>query len=155
MNIHGARGALFKVKLPRFGYTVVAKATGVECVGDLIHESKIYSRLLPIQGKYVPVHLGSIRVDSLLYYAGAIRIVHMMFLSFGGFPIRAPIPAKLADEAIRALQSIHQLGVLQQDSAARSILVHPDRPGVTWIDFERAALFSPRMTLGSLSPNRK
>jgi hypothetical protein len=38
MNIHGARGALFKVKLPRFGYTVIAKAPGVECVEDLLHE---------------------------------------------------------------------------------------------------------------------
>lgn len=48
MNIHGARGALFKLKLPRFSYTVIVKATGVKCVGDLIYKSKIYSRLLPI-----------------------------------------------------------------------------------------------------------
>jgi hypothetical protein len=155
MNIHGAREALFKVKLPGFGYTVIAKATGVECVGDLMHESAIYHRLLPIQGKYVPVHLGDIKVDSLLYYAGAVRIVHMMFLSFGGFPIRLPIPAALAEEAIRGLQAIHQLGVLQKDSRAPNILVHPDRPGITWIDFERAELFSQRVTLGSLSANRK
>jgi hypothetical protein len=155
MNIHGARGALYKVRLPRFGYTVIAKATGIECVGDLIHESAIYRRLLPIQGRYVPVHLGDIEVDSLLYYAGAVRIVHMMFLSFGGFPIRAPIPATLADEAIRILHVIHQLGVLQKDFETRHILVHPDRPGMTWIDFERAALLSPRVALGSLSANRK
>jgi hypothetical protein len=67
----------------------------------------------------------------------------MMFLSFDGFPIRAPIPATLADEAIRVLQSIHQLGVLQRDSVARNILVYPDRSGITWIDFERTTLFSP------------
>ena len=36
-------------------------------------------RLLPIQGEYVPVHLGDIKVDGLLYYAGAVRIVYMMF----------------------------------------------------------------------------
>jgi hypothetical protein len=155
MNIHGARGALFKVKLPGFGYTIIAKATGIECVGDLMHESAIYHRLLPIQGKYVPVHLGNLKVDSPFYYAGAVRIVHMMFLSFGGFPIRSPISATLADEAIRGLQAIHQLGVLQKDPAARNILVHPDRPGMTWIDFERATLFSPRVILGSLSANRK
>ena len=125
---------MFKVKLPEYGYTVIAKATGIECVGDLMHESAIYHRLLPIQGKYVPVHLGDIKVDSLLYYAGAVRIVHMMFLRFGGFPIRVPIPAALADGAIRGLQAIHQLGVLQKDPAARNILVHPDRPGITWID---------------------
>lgn len=75
----------------------------------------------------------------------------MMFLSFGGFPIRLPTPAALADEAIH----IHQQGVLQKDPAARNILAHPDRPGMTWIDFERATLFSPRVTLGNFSTNRK
>jgi hypothetical protein len=157
MNIHGARGALFKVKLPEYGYTVIAKATGIECVGDLMHESAIYHRLLPIQGKYIPVHLGDIKVDSLLYYAGAVRIVHMMLLSFGGFPIRVSIPAALADEAIRGLQAIHHLGVLQKDSEsiARHVLIHPDRTGIAWIDFERAKFFSPRVALRSLSANRK
>ena len=155
MNIHGARGAFFKIKLPGFGYIVVAKATGVECVGDLIHESEIYRRLLPIQGKYIPVHLGDIKVNEMLYYAGAVRIVHMMLLSFGGFSIRPPIPYSLAKEAIRGLQAMHQLGVLQEDPAARNILVHPERGGATWIDFERAVLVTPRVVLGSLPINRK
>jgi serine/threonine protein kinase len=155
MNIHGARGALFKVKLPGYGYTVVAKATGVECVQDLKHESAIYQRLLPIQGKYVPVHLGEIDVDTSLYYAGAIRIVYMMFLSFGGFPLRSPISSTIVNEAIHGLQAMHQLGVLQKDPAARNILFHPDRPGITWIDFERATFLPPRVTLGSLCSNRK
>ena len=48
MNIYGTRGALFKVKLPRFGYTVIIKATGVKCIRDLLYESKIYSCLLPM-----------------------------------------------------------------------------------------------------------
>jgi hypothetical protein len=91
MNMHGARGALFKIKLPRFGYTVAAKGTGIECVRDLKHESTIYRHLLPVQGKCVPVYLGDMEVDSLLYYAGAVRIVYMMFLSFEGFPLRSPI----------------------------------------------------------------
>ncbi|OBT57881.1 hypothetical protein VE04_02107 [Pseudogymnoascus sp. 24MN13] len=138
MNIHGARGALFKVKLPGFGYTVAAKGTGIECVKDLMHESTIYRRLLPLQGKCVAVHLGDTKVDSILYYAGAVRIVYMMFLSFGGFQLRSQIPPNLADEAICGLRAIHQLGVLQGDPAARNILVHRDRPGITWIDFERA-----------------
>ena len=85
MNMHGARGALFKVKLLGFSYTVAAKGTGVKCVRDLIHESKTYRRLLPLQGKCVSVHLGDTKVDSILYYAGAVRIVYMMFLSFRGF----------------------------------------------------------------------
>ena len=39
-----------------------------------MHESAIYHRLLPIQGMYVPVHMGDIIVDNLLYYAGAVSI---------------------------------------------------------------------------------
>jgi hypothetical protein len=60
-----------------------------------------------------------------------------------------------AEEAIRILYVIRQLGVLQKDFETRHIFVHPDRPGMTWIDFERAELFSPRVTLSSLSANRK
>jgi len=38
---------------------------------------------------------------------------------------------------------------------SRNILIHPDRPGMTWIDFERAAFLRPRVALGTLSPSRK
>ena len=155
MYIHGARGAFFKVKLPTFGYTVAAKGTGVECARDLIYESKMYHRLLPLQGKYMSVHLGDTKVDSLLYYAGAVRIVHMMFLSFGGFPLRSPISPAVVDDAICGLHAMHELGVLQGDPTASNVLVHPDRPGINWIDFERAEVVRPRAVLGSLSPNRK
>ncbi|OBT50680.1 hypothetical protein VE04_09216 [Pseudogymnoascus sp. 24MN13] len=61
----------------------------------------------------------------------------------------------LADDAICGLHAIHQLGVLQGDPVARNILVHPDRLGITWIDFERAEFVRPRAVLGILSPNRK
>ncbi|KFZ23916.1 hypothetical protein V502_01605, partial [Pseudogymnoascus sp. VKM F-4520 (FW-2644)] len=149
------KGDVGKVKLPGFGYTVAAKGTGIECVSDLMHESTVYRRLLPVQGKCVPVHLGETKVDSILYYAGAVRIVYMMFLSFGGFQLRSPISQTLADDAICGLHAIHRLGVLQGDSEARNILVHPDRLGITWIDFERAEFIRPRAVLGSLSPNRK
>ncbi|ELR10289.1 hypothetical protein GMDG_04675 [Pseudogymnoascus destructans 20631-21] len=135
MNVHGARGAFFKVELPGFGYTVATKGTGIECVKDLMHESTIYRRLLPVQGKCVPVHLGETKVDRL--------------------KLRSPISQTLADDAISGLHAIHQLGVLEGDPAARNILVHPDRPGITWIDFERAEFVHPRAVLGTLSPNRK
>jgi hypothetical protein len=68
----------------------------------------------------MPVHLREIDVDTFLYYAGAIHIVHMIFLSFGGFPLRSPISSKVADEAIRGLQAMHKLGVLQNDPASRT-----------------------------------
>lgn len=48
MNGHGARGALFEIKLPDWGYTIAAKVTGIECVDDLKHESDVYHRLRPL-----------------------------------------------------------------------------------------------------------
>lgn len=155
MNIHGTRGAFFKVKLPGFGYTVAAKGTGIECVKDLKHESDIYRHLLPLQGKCLSVHLGETEVKNLLYYAGAVRIVHMMFLSFGGFPLRSPISQAVVDNAVSHLRDMHELGVMQGDSIPSNVLVHPDRPGIIWIDFERAELIPARAVLGDLSPNRK
>jgi hypothetical protein len=100
------------------------------------------------------VHLGDVEVESILYYAGAVRIVHMTFLSFEGFPLRSSIPQTLADKAIHGLRAIHQLGVLQKDPAARNILLHPDRQRIIWHDFERAEILA-RVVLGDLSPNRK
>ena len=107
MNVHGSRGALFKIKLPEFGYTVAAKGTGTECVKDLMHESMIYRRLLPLQGWCVPVYLGDVAVEKSFYYAGAVRIVHIIILSFEGFPLRSSILQLLADEALHGLRAIH------------------------------------------------
>jgi hypothetical protein len=61
------------------------------CVDDLKHESDAYHRLRPLQGKYVPVHLEDVAVGGELYYAGAVRIVHMLLLSFEEFPLRSSI----------------------------------------------------------------
>lgn len=60
-------------------------------------KSAVYYRLRSIQRKCVPVHLGNTKVDITLYYAGAVRIVHIMFLNFGEFPIRLPISTALVD----------------------------------------------------------
>lgn len=88
-------------------------------------------------------------MENLLYCAGAVRIARLItFLSIG-FLTGLTTPAALFGEAT------HQLEVSQKDPAARNILVHPDRPGITWIDFEHATLFSSRVILGSLSANRK
>ena len=87
MNIYRARGALFKVKLSRYSYTIIVKAIGIEYIRDLIYKSAIYYCLLPIQGKYIPIHLGDIKVNSLLYYIEVVYIIYIIFLSFSRFPI--------------------------------------------------------------------
>jgi hypothetical protein len=50
LHMKGSRGALFKVRLSSHGYTLVAKRmANVECK-YLVHESKVYDYLRPIQG---------------------------------------------------------------------------------------------------------
>lgn len=68
-----------------------------------MHKSAIYYCLLFIQGKYIPVYLGDIKVNSLLYYTGAICIIHIIFLGFGRFLIQLLILAALTNKAIRGL----------------------------------------------------
>lgn len=69
--------------------------------------------------------------------------------------MRSPISPAVVDDAIRGLRAMHDLGVMQGDSTASNILAHPDRPGIIWIDFERAEFIRPRVVLGSLPSNRK
>ncbi|KFX87744.1 hypothetical protein O988_09302 [Pseudogymnoascus sp. VKM F-3808] len=92
------------------------------------------------------------------------RLAHCSWLAYPGvilfstwLPPRALLscfsfPARPKPIGIRV--TIHQLGVLQGDSEARNILVHPGRRETTWIDFERAEFVRPRAVLGTLSPRK-
>lgn len=84
VGLHGARGALFQVRLTSHGYTVAAKCTTIDFIKYLQHEATIYKHLRPIQGIHVPVHLGNIDLDRPYFYNKIAELVHMMFLSYGG-----------------------------------------------------------------------
>ena len=77
VRIHGAREALFMVKLTLYGYTVAVKCITVDSIAHLKREAIIYERLRPIQGVHVPVYLGSVDLDqSYLYiYDGICELV--------------------------------------------------------------------------------
>ena len=159
LRIHGSRGALFKVSLTSHGYTVAAKGTIVEFVADLRHEAATYERLRPIQGIHVPVHLGNLDLDRPYFYDGIARLVHMMFLSFGGRVIFGLMNADnqpyLAQRVQRSIQAIHELGVLHRDPFPRNILWNAEIDQAMIIDFERAKVLEGRPVLGAVSPNRK
>lgn len=80
----GARGALFKITLSSHGYTVVAKGTVPAFVQDLRHEAEVYRRLQAIQGIYMPICLRAADLVYPYYYDFRVRIVHIIFLSWGG-----------------------------------------------------------------------
>ena len=161
LGVQGARGALFKVTLKSHGYTVVAKGAIRACVRYLRHEAEVYRRLAAIQGKYVPVFLGSLDLDFQYYHRDGIRIVHMMLMSWSGERLNVKTLADVetqtrTSDIIRAVKAIHEAGVVHRDMRMPNLLWSEEMARVIVIDFERANLVkAPRQALSSLSPNKK
>ncbi|KAM4067886.1 lipopolysaccharide kinase [Hirsutella rhossiliensis] len=155
LHLSGSRGSLFKVRLSSHGYTLVAK--GVEDL-DLIclqHEQDIYDRLRTIQGKHVPVCVGT--VDLVLpYYYNCGVYVRFMFLSWAGQPLHRS-PEQLAktdmDAAVGTIfKALHRLRVLHRDAEPRNIVYNAEAGRLMVIDFERSEYFR-RQPLGSVVAN--
>ncbi|KAG6127719.1 hypothetical protein E4U38_006102 [Claviceps purpurea] len=152
-SVVGARGALFKVTLLAYGYTFVSKGTVSGHIKHLEHEARVYEKLKPIQGQYVPVFLGTMDLrtvdkDYCIYFET--YVVHMMFMSWGGFLLDEGKMDGLdvlddvawVDEGIRAINAVHNEGVLHRDVRWANILYNPHTNGIMLIDFERAELFN-------------
>ncbi|KAG6194995.1 hypothetical protein E4U10_002364 [Claviceps purpurea] len=152
-SIVGARGALFKVTLLAYGYTFVSKGTVAGHIKHLEHEARVYEKLKPIQGQYVPVFLGTMdlrTVDKDYWVYFETYVVHMMFMSWGGFLLDEGKMDGLdvlddvawVDEGIEAIDAVHGAGVLHRDVRWANILYNPHTNGIMLIDFERAELFN-------------
>ena len=160
LGIQGARGALFKVTLMPYNYTVVAKGTVRPYVRYLRHEAEVYRRLAALQGDCVPVFLGSLDLQYEFYYDAAVRIVHMMLLSWSGERLN---PEMLTDtdrhmrisDAIRAVDAIHKAGVVHRDVRIPNLLWSEETKRVIVIDFERADIVSAARQAPSAISNKK
>ena len=139
---------------------ILAKEDGDVVIGD---EATVYKRLRSIQGMYVPVCLGAIDLV-LPYYHNGSKIVHMLFLSWGGIRIDRHIDRNnmgdVLDRASRALQAIHQLEVLHHDAMPRNLLWNTEGERVMVVDFERAKVVERKVTkkrtaLRSISGNQR
>ncbi|KAG8428475.1 hypothetical protein J3459_003897 [Metarhizium acridum] len=154
----GSRGSLFKVRLTSHGYTLVAKGVEGLDLACLQHENDMYDRLQPIQGKYVPVCLGTIGLVRPYYYDSGVY-THFMFLSWAGQPIfdcvdRA-MKAGIGSTVSVAFKAIHNLRVLHHDAEPRNILYDTTSRGLMVVDFERAE-FHGRQPLAPMpNENRK
>jgi len=158
-GLHGAREALFIVRLTSHGYILAAKCTIIDFVAHLKREAVIYERLRPIHGTHVPVYLGNVDLDHPYVYDGIAEIVHMMFIGFGGQPISRHINSansvQITQQFERSVQAIHQLRVLHRDMMPRNILWNAKLGQMMIIDFDRAKIQKSRAILGAISPNRK
>ena len=161
----GARGALFKVTLSSHGYTFVAKGTVEAFVVDLRHEGSIYDWLQSLQGSAIPVYLGNIDLERTYFLDVGVKIIHMMFMSWGGHNLyeqtpSAP-PARLEQEKQRSMSEIRRLGVLHKDKRLANMLWDESQQRVLLIDFERSAFQAVKRpkdsieVLQELSPNKK
>ncbi|KAL7940092.1 hypothetical protein V8C42DRAFT_364366 [Trichoderma barbatum] len=160
----GSRGVLFRITLLAYGYTFVAKGTVRAFIKDLEHEAAVYERLKPAQGVSIPVFLGTVdlrAIDKIYYYDHRVYIVHLMFLSWGGYKlddarIASGAGKRLADWTLQALRSIHLQGVVHDDVRGANMLFNPETNRIMIIDFERAKFVQPpRRPLAQLVPNKR
>lgn len=136
LYLSGSVGSLFKIRLSTYGYTLVAKGVEVANLARLQHEDEVYKRIRTLQGKYVPVCLGSLGL-ALPHYCNGGVFEHFLLLSWAGQ---------------RAYTELHRLRVLHGDAEPRNLLYNASNRTLMVADFERAEL-RDRPALGLISPN--
>ena len=164
LGMQGARGALFKVTLVSHSYTVAGKGTVMAYIKALRHEAEVYRHLVALQGIYIPVCLGSIDLDSPIYYDTGVRIMHLMLLSWAGKRLHDSETAPGIDrqtwttDLVCAVNAVHSAGVLHRDVRMPNVLWNEETKRVMMIDFEEAEIVKTqavRQALAPISPNRK
>ena len=83
LGVEGACGVLFQLTLLQYGYTFVAKGVTGRHAPRLQHEVTVYQKLQPLQGRHVPVCLGSMDLRPLqqvYFYDFDVRIIYFLFL---------------------------------------------------------------------------
>ncbi|KAL5349529.1 hypothetical protein ACLOAV_005824 [Pseudogymnoascus australis] len=157
LYVKGARGALFKIRLSSHGYTLVAKGMEADDIEHLINENKVYSHLGSLQGKYIPVCLGTSNLKLPYYYDCGVYVT-MLFLSWAGRPLYQYInPGNENDVVERAtstLKALHGLRVLHKDAKPHNMLWGEHHNKFMLVDLERAEIRT-RVPLGIITANRK
>lgn len=128
---------------------------------DLQHEAAVYERLKAVQCVNVPVFLGTVdlqSVNKIYYYNHGVYIVHLTFLSWGGYKLDDLDNIKVTDKRLRdgalpSLQSMHRQGVVHRDMRVANMLFNPETNDIMIIDLERSSLRQPpRRALSQVVP---
>ena len=146
----GWAGALFWIRLRSHGYTLVAKGTVPPLVQVLRKEARMYGHMHAVQGRAVPVHLGSIDLARPFYLCSGVLIVHLLLLSWGGDEVtRCGLdPARLEREMARTVRDVTRLGVDQGDLRWPNLLWNKELRRVLLIDFEYGTIREERKGQG-------
>lgn len=160
----GASGALFQLTLLQYGYTFVAKGVTGRCVPVLHKEEAVYGKLQPLQGRHIPVCLGSVdlrQLDQIYYYDFDVRIIYFLLLSYGGTKLAVPEDpkerARIVDSVTAVLDQMHRLGVAHADIRLPNVLQGPAPGQLTIIDFDRASILptASRSAMSAISSNKR
>lgn len=148
LNIQGARGALFKVRLSSHGYVFVVKGVEACDKGYLRHEARIYQRLRPVQGAHVPVCCGIINLRIPYLYHNA-ELTHLLFMSWSGQSVLGMIKVDAISNTLWdclvyqkgvAIAALATLRVQHGDLEATN-MTYDDRTGrFMVVDFERSSV---------------
>ncbi|KAH6667181.1 hypothetical protein B0J14DRAFT_629544 [Halenospora varia] len=140
----GARGALFRLTLERYGYTFVAKGTVTAFKAKLKHEGLVYRHADEVQGSITPVYLGNISLVRPYFLDFGVRIVHMLLMSWGGVQARSDLMSAmgrdLAVETSGAVTKMRGCGVEHRDVRPPNVLWNPEIRNVMLVDFERSEI---------------
>lgn len=136
----GWAGALFRLELVSHGYTFVGKGTVQPLMQALHTEAEMYKRMDAIQGKAIPVYLGSIDLQAAFHLTSRVAIVHLMLLSWAGEEAwQCGIKAeRLWLETARTNAEVAALGVQQADLRRQNVLWNFELDRAILIDFEYA-----------------
>lgn len=90
-GMFGRTGALLKITIPEYGYTLVAKGVEAGNKDVLVREAWFYSFGSSLQGIRIPVHLGNIELAVLYPLQSLVFVKYMMLMSWGGGrPLTSP-----------------------------------------------------------------
>lgn len=105
----------------------------------------MYNRLQPIQGKYIPVCLGTIGLVRPYYYDSGVYM-HFMFLSWARQPIfdsiNRAIKAGISSAVSTVFKAIHNLRILYYNIKPYNILYNTISYKLIVIDFKRAEFYN-------------
>ena len=119
--LRGAKGFLFKITLLSHGYVMVAKTSTGKYIPDLKHEHRMYQHLESLQGKYIPVCLGTARLANQYPLDFGIYIRYMLFLSWGGECLSEDKPTYHPDVA-ESLSAVRNAAIKHGNIEYRNLL---------------------------------
>ncbi|KAI1839555.1 hypothetical protein JX266_014235 [Neoarthrinium moseri] len=118
---------------------LVGKGTLADGLERLRHECQVYARLATLEGRVVPVHPGQVHLDRGYVLLGAMRVVHMMLMSWGGERAAkaGTEAAELEVQRRRSSEVVWAAVVNHWDVCDANLLWNVERRRVMVIDFDQ------------------